>query len=258
MLKKESIQINSKVPYLAVKLDKKLCFRFSAALIRDVKIGVSPKIIRDRLELSGLRPLNNVVDISNYLMLEIGQPVHTFDYDKIKDHKMILRESKKGEQLTTLDGKTFKLPGGNIVIEDGSGKLIDLCGIMGGLNSAVDENTKNVLLFVQVYEPTRIRKTSMSLAQRTDAAVLFEKGLAVENVLPTLQKGIEMFGGTKEKVLDILNVSEKITTLKLSTPLTEFVNKRLGINLTFAEISQILKSLEFVVKSEHVVEIPWV
>lgn len=256
--KQINLSTKTKVEYLKVTVDKNLCFRFSAALIKDVKVGESPKIIRDRLELCGLRPLNNVVDISNYLMLEMGQPVHTFDYDKIAGHKMILRESKKGEQLTTLDGKTFKLPGGNIVIEDGSGKLIDLCGIMGGQNSAVDENTKNVLLFVQVYEPTRIRKTSMSLAQRTDAAVLFEKGLAVENVLPTIQKGVEMFGETKEKILDILNVSEKISTMKLSTPLTEFVNKRLGINLTFTEISQILKSLEFVVKSELVVEIPWV
>lgn len=256
--KQINLSTKSKVEYLKVTVDKNLCFRFSAALIKDVKVGESPKIIRDRLELCGLRPLNNVVDISNYLMLEMGHPVHTFDYDKIAGHKMILRESKKGEQLTTLDGKTFKLPGGNIVIEDGSGKLIDLCGIMGGQNSAVDENTKNVLLFVQVYEPSRIRKTSMSLAHRTDAAVLFEKGLAVENVLPTLQKGVEMFGRSKETVLDILNVSEKLSTIKLEIPLTEFVSKRLGINLSSAEITKILKSLEFNVKSQYEVEVPWI
>ncbi len=239
-----------KVGYLNVKVNKDLCYRFSAVLIKDVKVGESPKIVRDRLELCGLRPLNSVVDISNYLMLEMGQPVHTFDYDKIEGHEIILRESKNGESLTTLDGKTHKLPGGNIAIEDGSGKLIDLCGIMGGLNSAVDKNTKNVLLFVQVYEPTRIRKTSMSLAHRTDAAVLFEKGLSVENVLPTLQKGIEMFGGTKEAVLDILNVKEETKIVKLK-------KLDLGVNLKFDEIKKILNSLQFKVISETEVEVPW-
>lgn len=257
-LEKIKLVTSKKVDYLNVTLDKNLCSRFAAALIKNVKVGKSPDWLVKRLELVGMRGLNNVVDISNYLMHELGQPVHTFDYDKITGHAMKLRESRKGEKLVTLDDKAHTLPGGDIVIEDGSGKLIDLCGIMGGLNSAVDDRTQNVLLFVQTYDPIHIRKTSMSLAHRTSAAELFEKNLPTENVLPTLQKGIEMFGSTKEKVLDILNVSEKITTLKLSAPLTEFVNKRLGINLTFTEISQILKSLEFVVKSELVVEIPWV
>src|SRR3989344_1860749 len=131
----------SKVDYLNVKVDKELCLRFSAALIKNVKVGESLKIIKDRLELCGIRAINSVVDISNYLMLEMGQPVHTFDYDKIAGHKMILRESKKGEKITTLDNKEFVLPGGDIVIEDGSGKLIDLAGIMGGNLSMVDSST---------------------------------------------------------------------------------------------------------------------
>ncbi|MEK7163747.1 MAG: phenylalanine--tRNA ligase beta subunit-related protein, partial [Patescibacteria group bacterium] len=184
-----------------------------------------------------------------YLMLEMGQPVHTFDYDKISGHKMILRESKKGEKITTLDNKEFNLPGGDIVIEDGSEKLIDLCGIMGGHNSAVDENTKNVLLFVQVYEPTHIRKTSMGLAHRTSAAILFEKGLSTENVLPTLQKGIKMFGGTKEAVLDILNVKEEIKIVKLK-------KLDLGIEIKQIEIKNILNSLGFQVKGSQVT-VPW-
>ena len=262
-LEKVDLSTSKKVNYLNVTLDKAICYRFSTALIRDVKVGKSPDWLVKRLELVGMRSLNNVVDISNYLMHELGQPVHTFDYDKIANHTMIVRQSRKGEKLTTLDAKTHTLPGGDIVIEDGSGKLIDLCGIMGGLNSAVDEHTQNVLLFVQTYEPTHIRKTSMALAHRTAAAELFEKNLPTENVLPTLHSGIKLFsqttGGQADKsVLDILNVSEKVTTLKLACPLTEFVNSRLGINLTFAEIAKILKSLEFVVQSEQVVEIPWV
>ena len=252
------IKTSKTVNYLTVKIDPKLCPRFSAVLIKDVKIGESPKIIKDRLELCGLRSLNNVVDISNYLMLEMGQPVLTFDYDKITGHVMKLRESRKGEKLVTLDDKSHTLSGGDIVIEDGSGKLIDLCGIMGGLNSAVDTHTRNVLLFVQVYEPTRIRKTSMGLAHRTEAAVLFEKGLPVENVLPTLERGIKMFGGTKEVTLDVLNVSDKLTNIKLKTPISEFINQRLGINLKLSEITDILKSLEFKVKSEFEIEVPWI
>ncbi len=262
-LKKTSLVISSKVNYLKTKVDKNLCDRFSAVLIRNVQVGNSPELITKRLELAGLRSLNNVVDISNYLMIEMGQPVHTFDYDKIINSEMILRASKKGERLITLDDKSYSLPGEDIVIEDGSGKIIDLCGIMGGANSAVDINTKNVLLFVQVYKPDYIRRTSMRLAHRTNAAALFEKGLPVENVLPTLELGIKLFakfanGRSESKVLDILNISPKNSILKLKSPLTKFVNSRLGISLNYLEISKILKSLGFIVKSEKEVQIPWV
>lgn len=243
------INIKNKVDFLQVIVDKSLCHRFTAALIKNIKIGESSDIVKKRLELCGIRAINNVVDISNYLMLEMGQPVHTFDYDKIAEHKMILRESKKGEKITTLDNKEFILHGGDIVIEDGDKRLVDLCGIMGGQNSAVDENTKRVLLFVQVYEPSLIRKTSMSLAQRSNAAVLFEKGLAIENVLLTVERGIEMFGGTKHPVLDILNIKETTKTIKLG-------KIDLGAEIKHEEIVKILTSLGFGVEGS-VVTIPW-
>jgi phenylalanyl-tRNA synthetase beta chain len=249
------------VSYLNVKLNSKLCQRFTAILIKNVKVKPSPPHVVKRLELAGMRGLNNVVDISNYLMLELGQPVHTFDYDKILNHKMILRESRPGEKLTTLDGKTHTLPGGDIVIEDGSGRLIDLCGIMGGFNSAVDNNTKNVLLFVQTYDPVHIRKTYMSLAHRTDAAILFEKGLPIENVPPTLQRGIDLFkelsGGSPEtKAIDIINEKKSKIIVKFKSPMTRFINDRLGITLTSSQITNILERLDFKVKSQFLVEIP--
>ena len=150
-----------------------LCPRFAAIILENIKMGDSPAIIRDRLTKSGIRPLSNVVDVSNYLMRLFGQPVHTFDYDKIKHAVMIMRESKKGEKIATLDGKTFTLPGGDIIVEDGDGRLIDLCGIMGGENSCVSAETKRVLLFVQTYDPIHIRRTSMVLSQRTEASSLF-------------------------------------------------------------------------------------
>lgn len=198
----------NKVDYLDATVDHKLCFRFSTVLIRNVKLKDSPKWLQDRLIAAGLRSINNIVDISNYLMLDIGQPVHTFDYDKILGAKMILRSSKKDENIKTLDGQEHELPGGDIVIEDGQGRLIDLCGIMGGELSAIDEETKNVLLFVQTYNPVNIRKTSMSLGKRSDAAALFEKGLDPEQVEITIRRGIDMFieltGGKPEKeILDL-------------------------------------------------------
>ena len=178
---------------LKIKIsDKKLCSRFTAIILDNIKISPSPEFISKRLQLCGIKSINNVVDISNYLMLSLGQPVHVFDYDKIGKATMILRESKKGEKITTLDKKEIILPGGDIVIEDGGGKIIDLCGIMGGLNSAVNEKTKKIILFVQTYNPQKIRRTSMLSGQRTVAATYFEKGLDEERVEPTTIYGVEL------------------------------------------------------------------
>jgi phenylalanyl-tRNA synthetase beta chain len=235
------------VPYLKATVDTKLCYRFSAVLIKNVKIGNSPNWVKERLKSAGVRSLNNIIDISNYIMLELGQPVHTFDYDKIKDAKMILRESKKGETIQTLDGKIFTLPGGDIVIEDGGGRLIDLAGIMGGSLSAIDENTKNVLLFVQTYNPIYIRKTSMSLAQRTMAATIFEKGTDTELVSPAILKAIDLFkkncSGIPER--NILNIYPNPYKTKVVKTDLEFIEKRLGVAITKKEITNYLTALEF-------------
>ncbi len=236
-----------KVDYLDVKVDSKLCPRFSAVLIKNVKVGDSPKLIKDRLEASGIRAINNVVDISNYIMLELGQPVHTFDYDKIAGSKMLLRESRKGEEIETLDGKKFILPGGDIVIEDGEGNLIDLCGIMGGEASAIDNETENVLLFVQTYDPTKIRKTSMHLAQRTMAATIFEKGTDPELVSTAIFSAINLFkkltGGVPEK--NILNLyPNQYKTKGISTSL-KFIYERLGVEILKKDITTYLNALEF-------------
>ena len=124
---------------LKVKIEgSTICPRFSAVLIDNVDVKPSPKWMAERLNKVGIRSLNNVVDISNYLMMETGQPIHTFDFDKIKGQKMIMRLSKKGEKVTTLDGVERTFSGDDIVIEDGAGRIIDLCGIMGGKNSEID------------------------------------------------------------------------------------------------------------------------
>src|SRR3989344_4216850 len=250
---KLSFKTADSVDYLKVKIDPTLCSRFSAILIKNVSVKPPPNWLIKKLESVGMRGLNNVVDISNLLMHELGQPTHTFDYDKIADRLMTLRESRVGESIITLDGKTHKLPGQDIVIEDGSGKLIDLCGIMGGLNSAVGNDTKNVLLFVQTYKPNHIRRTSMALAHRTSAAVLFEKGLPSESVLPTMEKALQLFkdltGGQPETTaIDIIN--EKAYS-KSVTASPDFINSRLGIDLAPKEIKDILASIGITDK------IPW-
>jgi phenylalanyl-tRNA synthetase beta chain len=187
------------------------------------------------------------VDISNYVMIEYGQPVHTYDYDKIVDHTMVLRESKKGEKLTTLDGKVHTLPGGDIVIEDGSKRLIDLAGIMGGENSAIDSTTKNVLVFVQTYDPVHIRRTSMKLAHRTQAAGLFEKGLDTELVGSAIKRCIDLFEGltggkAKQQILDIY---PKKPAMKKVTVSQDFISLYLGTVLPQKDITTILTSLGF-------------
>lgn len=246
-VKKTGLGFTKKVGYLNAVVDKNLCPRFTAVLIKNVQIKKSLKWMEERLLWVGVRPINNVVDISNYIMHELGQPVHTFDYDKIVGSKMILRKSRKGEKITTLDGQTHELPGDDIVIEDGSGKLIDLAGIMGGENSAVDKNTKNVLLFVQNYNPLNIRKTSMNLAKRTEAAELFEKGLDPEMVTLGIGRGIELFeklagGRASAKILDIYPspYKAKRVTVKLS-----YVEKILNVTLKKSEVTKMLQSLNF-------------
>lgn len=244
---KSKQSFSRKVDYLDVKIDSKLCPRFAAILIKDVKIKPSPDYIQKRLVAVGERPINNIVDISNYVMREIGQPVHTFDYDKIHGSKMILRASKKGEKLITLDGKTHQLPGEDIVIEDGNGKLIDLAGIMGGQNSAVDTKTKNVLLFVQTYNPANIRKTYMNLAQRTEAAILFEKGLDTELVSLGIKRGIDLFvelteGKPENKILDIYPKPYKAKNVATTFA---FITERLGLELSKSEITKYLNLLGF-------------
>jgi phenylalanyl-tRNA synthetase beta chain len=180
-------------------------------------------------------------------MLELGQPMHTFDYDKIKGAKMILRESAGGEKITTLDEQTRPLPEGTIIIEDGQGRIIDLCGIMGGANSEVDENTKRVLLFVQTYDPIKIRQTCQKLFFRTEAASRFEKGVDPEGVMIAMEKAITMFkqncGATvASNLIDIYPNPPKQKRIKLDLNL---VNKIIGVAIPKNEIINILKSLGF-------------
>lgn len=225
--------------------DSSLCPRFTAVIFDNVKVGPSPKIVQDRLTHSGIRALNNVIDVSNYLMLELGQPMHTFDYDKIQKATMVLKESKKGESLTTLDGQKRVLPPGAIVIEDGDGRIIDLCGIMGGENSAVDSKTQRVLLFVQTYDPAKIRSTCQNLAFRTEAASRFEKGVDPEGVPLAIAKAISLFrqncqAKVASEVFDIYPHPLKTNKVSLTKSQLDSI---MGLDFPLPEAQKILTCL---------------
>lgn len=223
-----------------------LCPRFTAIIVSNVKIGPSPAQIRNRLTACDIRPINNIVDITNYVMLETGQPMHAFDYDKIKGAKMTLRASKEGEKITTLDGKPHNLPKGSIIIEDAN-RIIDLCGIMGGENSQITRRTKNVLLFAQSYDPLTIRKTTQIMATRTEAAARFEKGVDLENILPVLSRAVYLAkkaAGAKiaSELIDIY--PKKQTAKKVNLQLMK-LNKYLGIEINPTDAAKILTLLGF-------------
>ena len=156
-----------------------LCRRFTLALIEDVEIGPSPAWMQERLTAAGMRPINNLVDITNYVMLELGQPVHAFDYDAVRDHSIIVRRAAAGETLTTLDGQTHELSPERLVIADPGG-AIALAGVMGGLETEITDSTRNVLLEVANFEPASVRRTARAFDLLSDAARRFAWGLPPE------------------------------------------------------------------------------
>lgn len=223
--------------------------RWTSLVFAGVKVKPSPEWLQKKLELTGIRPINNIVDITNYLMRTFGQPAHAFDYNRIAQKNgvvaMILRASRRGEILTTLDGKTHQLPGDDIVIADSDDKLIDLCGIMGGKNSAITDTTDTVILFLQTYDPVRIRKTSMALAHRTEAAAIFEKGIDPELVLPAFARGAELIkqlagGEPASKLYDLHSKPYRTKTVSVAL---QKVTDYLGVKLTSQELAKLLQPL---------------
>lgn len=240
----------NKLPLEIIIKDKNLIPHFAAIVLDRLTVKDSPKEISHQLELSGVRPLNNLIDITNYLTLCFGQPVHIFDYDKIIDHQMILRESQNGEKIITLDGKTHELKGGDIVIEDGGRRLIDLCGVMGGKLSEVDENTKRAVLFVQTYNPKKIRRTSLYTQERTLAAQIFEKQPDSRLVVPTLIEGVNLLVKYATAVvagesIDYYFKKSISKTIKLDL---KWLNHLIGYKFDFQTTSSILTNLGFKIK----------
>ena len=232
-------------------LDNSLVPRFTAVSLENVSIQDSPKDTQSLLSLSGERPINNAVDITNELTLLYGLPGHIFDLDKLAAQKLTIRESKSGEEVATLDGQNNKLKGGDLVIEDGAGRLVDLCGVMGGSVAEVDQHTKNILLIFPVYQPSKVRRTSLYLQKRTLASQIYEKQPDTELCLPVLMNAIKLFGertGSRvsSAVYDSNPLPPKAKDILLDI---NWANNLIGIQISPKTVVSILESLGFSIKN---------
>ncbi|MFA6391149.1 MAG: phenylalanine--tRNA ligase subunit beta [Patescibacteria group bacterium] len=224
--------------------DVKLCPRYSALVISGIKIGPSPDWMRKRLESVGVRSINNIVDLTNYIMLDRGQPLHAFDYDKIKGNTMTVRPAKKGEQIKTLDGKIWNLEPGMLIIEDGE-RIIDLAGIMGGANSEIGDKTTTIVLQAATFDPISIRRTSRKLGHRTDAVGRYEKMVDPNQTLAHLTYTYTLLkemlpDAVLEQVID--TGKWQIEPAKITVG-TDRIENILGIKIPVKEIISILNSL---------------
>ena len=230
-----------------------LCSRYSSRMVANVKIGPSPKWLRQRLRANGVRPINNIVDITNYVMLEYGQPMHAFDYRYVSSGKIVVREAREGETLTTLDGNVRNLKPGMLVIADDD-KPIGLAGIMGGENSEIVPDTTMVVFESANFNGTSIRQTALALGMRTEASGKFEKSLDPMMTIPALQRACELvellgcgdvLGGT----IDILNHIPEEKRLPLEP---DKINKLLGTNIPREDMIHYLDLLEIPVEGGEI------
>ena len=219
--------------------------RYTARMVRNVKIAPSPKWMRERLRSMGVRPINNIVDITNYVMLEYGQPMHAFDYRYVKGGKIIVRRAEEGEKLTTLDGKEHVLNANHLVIADET-RAVGLAGIMGGENSEIVADTADVVFESANFDGTSIRQTALALGMRTEASGKFEKHLDPMMTLPAVQRACELVellqcGDVLDGVIDILNYipEEKVIPLE-----PEAINALLGTDIPEADMVEYLRRLE--------------
>ncbi len=227
--------------------DPDLCRRYTASLLHGVKIGPSPQWLQDRLARAGLRPINNVVDVTNFVMMEYNQPLHAFDYDLIKDATVIVRRAGPGETLTTLDGVERKLNAENLVIADAN-DAIGLGGVIGGANSEISVGTANVLLESATFSGVNNRQTAQSMELRTEATLRFEKGLRPELAPIALRRATgliqEVAGGTVAPgIVDIL--SDEGADAPVVPLTTKNIERILGMDVDIKQVHEILDALGF-------------
>lgn len=234
---------------ISVSTDFSLCPRYSAVLVSGVSVKESPQWLKDRLKLVGLRPINNLVDITNFVMFELGVPIHVFDYGKFENKKLIMKRAAGGESFTSVDGLTYELPKNTIIIKDGE-KVIDLCGLKGGEATGVSENTKNIFIHVPIYTPQMIRRTSQSLKLSSEASYIYERGANAGGTIDSLKRVVELTlklagGQVASDLIDIKN--EKFEEKKLKLNLAR-LEKVLGLKIPNEKVISILASLNLTPK----------
>jgi phenylalanyl-tRNA synthetase beta chain len=228
-----------------------LCPRYMAVAVKNVKVGPSPDWLKRRLEAIGQKSINNIVDITNYIMFDLGQPLHAFSASKIADNEIIVRTAKEDEHFVSLDGVERKLKHTDLVIADKE-KVVALAGVMGGENSEISENSDIIIIESANFEPVSIRKTAQRFALRTEAAIRFEKTLDPNYTELALKKAINLIQQSCpeaeliSEIVDVKNFTMDQGPIDLRW---DFINKRIGVTLEPAQVTKILTSLGFKVKS---------
>lgn len=222
-----------------------LCSMYSARVVKNVRVKPSPRWMRERLRAMGVRPINNIVDITNYVMLEYGQPMHSFDYSLLAGHEIHVRRAAEGELIRTLDGTDHKLTNNNLVIADAE-KPVAVAGVMGGENSEIKDSTTTIVFESACFSGPSVRRTARSIGMRTDASGLYEKGLDPNNCLPALDRACELV-----ELLDAGDVTDGAVTDVHYTPEhrripleADWINRFLDTSLSADEMKEILAKLE--------------
>ena len=238
--------------------EPELCWRYAGLIVEDVKIAPSPEWMKRRLRASGVRPINNIVDITNYCMLELGQPLHAFDHDKISG-SVHVRRAHSGEKLITLDGAERELETDMLLIADDQ-RALGLAGVMGGLDSEITAATQRIFIESAHFSGVSIRRTSRRLGLRSEASNRFEKGVNPYGVISTLSRVsdllVEMGAGRPVALVDQIQHLPQLRTLNLSV---EHTSKLLGVEVTKSEVCRVMDKLAFqyqVNEEELQVEIP--
>ena len=228
-----------------------LCYRYIARVVKNVKIGPSPEWMRRRLKACGVRSINNIVDITNYVMLEMGQPMHAFDINSIEGKHITVRRAKNGEKITTLDEQERELDENNLVIADEK-KAVAIAGVMGGLNSEIEDDTETVVFESAVFHGGSVRKTAKKVGLRTESSSRFEKGLSAENALRAINRAVELVeligaGEVVEGKIDVYPTKQKINKIKLDV---DKINSLLGTNIEKQDMINILEKLDIKVEND--------
>ena len=228
-----------------------LCYRYIARVVKNVKIGQSPDWMKRRLKACGVRSINNIVDITNYVMLEMGQPMHAFDINSIEGKHITVRRAKNGEKIITLDEEERELNSDDLVIADDK-KAVAIAGVMGGINSEIENDTKTVVFESASFYGGNVRKTAKKVGLRTESSSRFEKGLSTENALRAINRAVELVeligaGEVVDGKIDVYPTKQKINKIKLDY---DRINSLLGTNISKEEMISILEKLEIKVEND--------
>ena len=253
---KATAQGNIKDMVKIVVEEPELCPRYTARMVRNVKIAPSPAWMRERIRNAGMRPINNAVDITNYVMLEYGQPMHAFDFSCVKNGEIHVRLAKEGETIQTLDGNERKLSTSMLCICD-TDRPVGVAGVMGGANSEIEGDTAMVLFESANFNGTSIRRTATALGMRTDASSRYEKGLDVQNTYKAVERACELIellgaGEVVEGIIDVVPRELKETTVKLEP---DKINALLGTDIAEEEMRRILLHLGFTLEGD-IIHVP--